>query len=144
MDYPLRLPDQLKPHLRALRKARSLTQAQLGALVGVGQARIAEVEANPGAVSLDQLVKILAALGATLHLHPAETGAAADSPAPRPPSQAASLGVTPKASARSARSAKADKPVQPLPKKPPNNPRTAPAPAAPRAVVVISAKKGAW
>ena len=72
MHFPLRIPDQLKQHLRALRKSRGLTQGQLGALVGVRQARIAEIEANPGAVSLDQLAKVLAALGATLHLHSAD------------------------------------------------------------------------
>ena len=72
MGFPLRIPDQLKQHLRALRKSRGLTQGQLGTLVGVRQARIAEIEANPGAVSLDQLTKVLAALGGTLHLHSAE------------------------------------------------------------------------
>jgi len=72
MSFALRIPDQLKQHLRALRKRRGLTQGQLGALVGVRQARIAEIEANPGAVSLDQLTRVLAALGGTLHLHSAE------------------------------------------------------------------------
>jgi HTH-type transcriptional regulator/antitoxin HipB len=78
MSFALRIPDQLKQHLRALRKSRGLTQGQLGSLVGVMQARIAEIEANPGAVSLDQLTKVLAALGGTLHLHSA-SGAGADS-----------------------------------------------------------------
>lgn len=72
MSFPLRIPDQLKQHLRALRKSRGLTQAKLGALVGVKQARIAEIEANPGAVSLDQLTKVLASMGATLYLHSAD------------------------------------------------------------------------
>ena len=72
MSFPLRIPDQLKQHLRALRKSRGLTQGQLGELVGVRQARIAEIEANPGAVSLDQLTQLLAALGGTLYLHIAE------------------------------------------------------------------------
>jgi HTH-type transcriptional regulator/antitoxin HipB len=72
MSFALRIPDQLKQHLRALRKSRGLTQGQLGALVGVRQARIAEIEANPGAVSLDQLTKLLAALGGTLYLRSAE------------------------------------------------------------------------
>ena len=71
-SLPLLIPDQLKQLLRGLRKWRGLTQGQLGALVGVRQARIAEIEANPGAVSLDQLTKVLAALGGTLHLHGAE------------------------------------------------------------------------
>ncbi|MDQ0573312.1 HTH-type transcriptional regulator/antitoxin HipB [Variovorax paradoxus] len=68
MDYPLRFVDQLRPHLRALRKKRGLTQAQAGALVGVSQARIAEIEANPGAVGLEQLTKLLSTLGATFFL----------------------------------------------------------------------------
>lgn len=68
MDYPLRFVDQLRPHLKALRKKRGLTQAQAGALVGVSQARIAEIEANPGAVSLEQLTKLLSTLGATFFL----------------------------------------------------------------------------
>jgi len=68
MDYPLRFVDQLRPHLKALRKKRGLTQAQAGALVGVSQARIAEIEANPGAVGLEQLAKLLSALGASFYL----------------------------------------------------------------------------
>lgn len=68
MDYPLRFVDQMRPHLKALRKKRGLTQAQAGALVGVSQARIAEIEANPGAVSLEQLAKLLSTLGATFFL----------------------------------------------------------------------------
>ena len=73
MSHPIRLSDQLKQHLRALRRSHGLTQAQLGELVGVKQARIAEIEADPGAVSLDQLTRILAALGGTFHLHTAGT-----------------------------------------------------------------------
>jgi len=69
MSYPIRLTEQLKPHLKALRKARGLTQSQLGELIGVKQARMAEIEAHPGTVSLEQLVKLLSALGGTLHLH---------------------------------------------------------------------------
>lgn len=80
MSFPIRITDQLTPHLRALRKARGLTQAQLGELLGVKQARIAEIESNPGTVSLEQLTRVLAALGATLHLHAAESGARALSP----------------------------------------------------------------
>ncbi|WP_285413869.1 helix-turn-helix domain-containing protein [Variovorax sp. efr-133-TYG-130] len=68
MDYPLRFVDQLRPHLKALRKQRGLTQAQAGALIGVSQARVAEIEANPGAVSFEQLMKLLSALGASFCL----------------------------------------------------------------------------
>ena len=88
MDYAIRLTDQLKAHLRALRKQRGLTQAQLGQQLGIGQARIAEIEARPGLVSVDQLVQVLSALGATLVLRePAESSPSsavlAQEPAPK-------------------------------------------------------------
>jgi HTH-type transcriptional regulator/antitoxin HipB len=66
--FPVRFPDQLRQHLRALRKRHGLTQAQLGALIGVSQARIAEIEANPGLVNFEQLMKLLSVLGASLTL----------------------------------------------------------------------------
>ena len=69
--FPVRFPDQLRQHLRALRKRHGLTQAQLGALVGVSQARIAEIEANPGLVNFEQLMKLLAVLGVSLTLQEA-------------------------------------------------------------------------
>jgi len=81
MDFPFHLHGQLREHLRALRKARGLTQAQLGELLGVGQARVAEIESNPGVVSLDQLMKVLSALRAVLVLR---DDAAAPPVAPRP------------------------------------------------------------
>lgn len=68
MDYPLRIAGQLRTHLRALRKQRGLTQAQLGERIGVGQVRVAEIEGKPGLVSVDQLVDVISALGATLVL----------------------------------------------------------------------------
>ena len=64
MDYPLNTAEQLRHQLRALRKQRGLTQAALGALIGVTQARVVEIEANPGAVSLQQVMQVLNALGA--------------------------------------------------------------------------------
>ena len=47
MDYQIRLPDQLKAHLRSLRKQRGLTQAELGKRLGIGQVRIAESKRDP-------------------------------------------------------------------------------------------------
>lgn len=64
MDYPIALPAQLKQHLRSLRKARGMTQAQLARLLGVVQSRVADIEANPGAVSVEQLMRILSVLNA--------------------------------------------------------------------------------
>jgi HTH-type transcriptional regulator/antitoxin HipB len=68
-DYPVRFSAQLRQHLKAFRKARKLTQAQLGDLIGVSQARIAEIEANPGLVSFEQLLQLLSALEVTLFLN---------------------------------------------------------------------------
>jgi HTH-type transcriptional regulator/antitoxin HipB len=68
-SFSIRFPDQLRQHLRALRKQHGLTQAQLGALIGVSQARIAEIEANPGLVNFEQLMKLLSVLGVSLTLH---------------------------------------------------------------------------
>jgi HTH-type transcriptional regulator/antitoxin HipB len=64
MDYPVALSTQLKQHLRSLRKARGLTQAALAQLLGVGQSRVADIEANPGAVSVEQLLQVLTVLNA--------------------------------------------------------------------------------
>lgn len=68
MEYPIRFPDQIRQQLRALRKTKGLTQAQLGKLLGVGQVRIAEIEKNPAAVSVAQLFKLLVALDAQIVL----------------------------------------------------------------------------
>lgn len=83
MDYPIRLADQLRAHLRALRKQRGLTQAQLGRRLGLSQVRIADIEARPGLVSVDQLLKVLSALGATIVLRD-DAGTAGPSPPPAP------------------------------------------------------------
>lgn len=68
IPYPIHFAAQLRQHLRAFRKARNLTQAQLGSLVGVSQGRIAEIEANPGLVKFEQLIQILSAMEITLSL----------------------------------------------------------------------------
>ena len=70
MDYPIQSPGQLSSHLRALRKARGLSQAQLGTLLGVGQTRVTRIEHNPTAISVDQLIGILNALGVQMVLRP--------------------------------------------------------------------------
>ena len=116
MDYAIRLTDQLKAHLRALRKQRGLTQAQLGQRLGLGQARIAEIEAKPGLVSVDQLVQMLSALGATLVLRDlAENATSSAVLAQEPPAKTLA--------------------------KPPAK-RTATRPQAP--LLVIPPKKGSW
>lgn len=115
--FPVRFPDQLRQHLRALRKRTGLTQAQLGALIGVSQARVAEIEANPGLVNFEQLMKLLSVLGVSLTLHEEVTAPAATL----------------------APAAKASKPKAPKPSSRP--PEVKPAS---RRTLVARPKKGSW
>ena len=66
MDYPLALAEQPAHSSKPLRKQRGLTQSQLGALLGVSQARVVEIERLPGAVIRQQIPQVLQALGASL------------------------------------------------------------------------------
>src|SRR5680860_646315 len=68
MDYPIQTSSQLSEHLKSLRKEKGLTQTQLGQLLGIGQARVADIEKNPGLVRVDQLLQILHALDDRLAL----------------------------------------------------------------------------
>ena len=78
MDYPIRSSGQLSAHLRALRKARGLSQARLGEAIGVGQTRVARIERDPTGISVDQFLTVLGALGAQMVLR------SSDLPAPTP------------------------------------------------------------
>ena len=66
----LQTPNQLADHLRSFRKARGLSQAALGNMVGLDQTRIAKIEGDPGRVSLGQLMKLLAVLRVRVSLQP--------------------------------------------------------------------------
>ena len=81
MDYPIQSPGQLSAHLRSLRKARGLNQVRLGAALGVGQARIARIERDPTAVSVEQFLDLLGALGVQMVLRSAGPRTAAIPPA---------------------------------------------------------------
>lgn len=72
MDYSVAFAAQLSQHLRALRKARGLTQRELGAILNLNQSRIAEIEKNPSLVSVEQIFEVLAALGAKVVLRTSE------------------------------------------------------------------------
>lgn len=122
---PLRFPDQLRQHLRALRKARGLTQAQLGAFLGISQARVAEIEANPGLVNFEQLMKLLSVLGVTVTLHQ-EASVPTQVAATRPKTRAKP--ESPPARPKIARTPSAGKVAAP----------------APRETFVVRPKKGSW
>lgn len=76
-------PNQLTAYLRSLRRARGLTQAALGARLGVTTARISAIERNPGVVSTAVLLRVLQALGARVSLD-ADVAAAATTQRARP------------------------------------------------------------
>ena len=69
----LHSPAQLSVHLKSLRKARGLTQAQLAKRLGLRQSRLADIENHPETVSGAQLLDLFAALGVEvlLRLKPA-------------------------------------------------------------------------
>lgn len=85
MDFGVHFAEQLRQHLRALRKARGLTQSRLAQKLGVGQSRVADIEANPGAMSVDQLFRVLAALDVQLVLRDKQAAASLEEPSPREP-----------------------------------------------------------
>jgi HTH-type transcriptional regulator/antitoxin HipB len=68
MNSRIDLAEQLSVHIKSLRKAHSLTQAQLGMRIGVKQARMADIERTPGVVSVAQMLQVLYALDARLLL----------------------------------------------------------------------------
>jgi HTH-type transcriptional regulator/antitoxin HipB len=70
MGYLLQVPSQLSSHLRALRKAKGLSQAELGKRLGLSQARMARIEGDPLAISVEQLLQVFVALGVQLILQP--------------------------------------------------------------------------
>ena len=69
-DIPLQTPQQLSSHVRSLRKRLGLTQAQLGARLGVAQARIGKIERNPGSISVEQLLQLLTVLETDVFIRP--------------------------------------------------------------------------
>ena len=119
--FPVRFPDQLRQHLRALRKRHGLTQAQLGARIGVSQARIAEIEANPGLVNFEQLMTLLSVLHVTLTLQ--------------------EEAVAPAATRVPAAKAPTPRTAQPQPKTSSRQPQATPAS---RRTLVARPKKGSW
>jgi HTH-type transcriptional regulator/antitoxin HipB len=61
-DYPVKTPQQLGAVLQGYRKTHKLTQAQVGARVGLPQKEISKLEMNPANTSLARVFKLLAAL----------------------------------------------------------------------------------
>lgn len=73
MNYPVSTPIQLRVILRALRKSRALSQAQAGQLLGVNQQRMAKIENAPSVTSINQISRLVSALGGRLVIEVADT-----------------------------------------------------------------------
>lgn len=87
--FPLLTSAQLGRMLHSARKARQLSQAQVGARLGLSQKRVSALELDPGSISVDQLLRWCAAVGLSLEIGARQDGtapAAATQPtAPLPP-----------------------------------------------------------
>ena len=86
MDYPVTLSSQLRQLLKSLRKSRGLTQSELALRLGVVQSRVADIERDPGAVSVEQMLQVLAMLGAQLVVRETAAEASATEPGKPPAS----------------------------------------------------------
>ncbi len=111
MDYPVQLVSQLQQLLKSLRKSRQMTQAELARRLGVVQSRVADIERNPGVVSVEQLLQVLAMLGAQVVVRQTDPGPSATKPS-----------IDLEAHAR-ARLSTGSKPATPAPVAPPQSPQ---------------------
>jgi HTH-type transcriptional regulator/antitoxin HipB len=62
-DFVVHTPDQLGPLMASFRRARRMSQAELARKLGTTQQAISKLELDPTVVSVERLMKTLAALG---------------------------------------------------------------------------------
>jgi len=74
MNSRARNPHQIGAIIRELRRARGLTQAQLGELIGRRQATISKLEKGDAGIQLGTLFDALAALHLDLLVSPRSAG----------------------------------------------------------------------
>ncbi|MGK5027167.1 helix-turn-helix domain-containing protein [Janthinobacterium sp. RB2R34] len=63
MNTPIRTTGELGPLLKRLRKAKNMSQTDLGRRIGLSQERISVIERQPEKVTMDNLLTVLMALG---------------------------------------------------------------------------------
>lgn len=68
MHTPIETPQQLGDIVRRTRKALGLTQPQLALAAGVGVRFIVDLEAGKPTVRLENVLRVLQALGATMNV----------------------------------------------------------------------------
>lgn len=78
MSTPIRTTGELGPLLKRLRKARKMSQTELGRRIGLSQERISAIENHPENVTLDNLFTLLMAL--EVHFSVVEQTPAASAP----------------------------------------------------------------
>lgn len=78
MDHLGRTAKQIGSVIRRARKARGLTQAGLGAKVGLRQATISRIETGNPEAQLETILKILAALDLEFRVTARSRGGGAD------------------------------------------------------------------
>ena len=67
--FPIAPAQQLTKYVRALRRSRGPTQADVARILGVSTARVATIEKDVGRLSTSSLLALLSVLGAHLELH---------------------------------------------------------------------------
>jgi len=67
-EYELRM-DILGKMIKAARKARNLTQEELGRLVGVQKAQISKLESSANSAKIDTILKVFKALKAEINFN---------------------------------------------------------------------------
>ena len=67
-EYELRM-DVLGRMIKSARLERSLTQEQLGKLVGVQKAQISKLESSASSATIDTILKVFKALNADIHFN---------------------------------------------------------------------------
>lgn len=77
--YTIHTPMQLAPLLRALRKQRGLTQADLARQLGVTRQAVTTLERRPETATFERLMKVWALLGLEVSLR--------ERPSPADPSE---------------------------------------------------------
>lgn len=70
MQRPLLTPMQLGRMVQTARKARKLSQADVGARLDLSQKRISALELDPASMTVEQMLKLCAVVGLELAIGP--------------------------------------------------------------------------
>lgn len=75
MTQVLSLSRQLGPLLQSTRKSAGLSQTALAQRLGISQSRVSAMELDPGSISLEQLLALLAVLNHEVLVQPKQGAA---------------------------------------------------------------------